>query len=1196
VEVVGIVRAETARYKILSAGIVTLLLLAINIPVHTVTGTDKTTKYTVIFHDDFDDNIKNTTLWTEVFADGEWEEKNQRVEFELVENDSYLEEGIESIPFNVTFSSEKGLQINWTIITDIGSTSSVGTVRLRVIDNSGNNWIDAQYWRYHHLFRYKDSIDNKYYTLKKNVPEGIWDNSLTIYGDRYRLTMGGIDTGWINKTIFPEYAQIKIQIFITNAGSTHGCIQRSAFDNVTVSLIEEEIPSPIDIKWTYPSSNIFERRMHYPYEVKLNVSAGALPDGEENFTFGLDYNFTPYNLLGEKVQPEWELNENSICILSNSSHSQFYNFGTILDTTITSNETKEWNFIIFNRWNWIEPWNMGRILSIVYSIITSCSGTVYPELSFYLSANNYAGYASIVSQFINAIWHLKYSYSGLGNSSQSSPGSVDVWINPEKLALLVESIISAELASKFTSLGFSALLAPLVGWNVAASLFIAEAVMWVVSEITYLASVDPDYNFTQLARPEIWYLPIVRNITDPLARNLTLTSFEVLSIAETRKISYSRFLGAVEKGDIKWASIQLAATRYYTQMEKELIQKLQSDFEEITPILPPMSHEVIDEIGEYLETEGLPEIEIDAMKQLGFTNDDLNALLDFYLSVNDTFYLDSMNISHLMENLSSMIDTANYLMPATISDDAIIATIDIEPSIMDANSPTDNICCYVEFNDTLATMGWQLLSAKLNGIVDAVYISDEIGDHDNDGIPDTLVRFNTGDIIPLLDEGGNPIRISGNVSFPSSGEKRYYGIAMLSLKGSPPATQLHIGKPRYLEWVKSSTPIWLNATDDISGVKYTICEIRDTDNKLLRTIFVEDNDELDTNPSSGTISVTFNMGREGIYDVLWYSIDGAGNIEEINTQEIIVDDSPPSTALRIGKPRYMEGIDVWISPQTPIYLNATDGPEFGCGVKEIHYSYDGGDTWHTARGNNVAFTIREECQHLLLWYAVDHLGNTEKMHSFIVNVDAFPPSTNLTVGEPHTENPLFVKSLTPFQFISSDTGNCTTGVKAKWYRIWSIYGGWTDWMMFHPLVSITGGIPIVHGEGLHYIEFYSEDFVGNIEDTHNITCYVDDTPPKSRAYCMYPRYIYIEAEDIGRGELMPAVGGCRIHYRYKVGNENWTEWNVSENGVVIIHLTWPDNVFPVDKPIHVEYYAVDALGNKEDLHHDTFTIESNKKT
>jgi len=31
----------------------------------------------------------------------------------------------------------------------------------------------------------------------------------------------------------------------------------------------------------------------------------------------------------------------------------------------------------------------------------------------------------------------------------------------------------------------------------------------------------------------------------------------------------------------------------------------------------------------------------------------------------------------------------------------------------------------------------------------------------------------------------------------------------------------------------------------------------------------------------------------------------------------------------------------------------------------------------------------------------------------------------------------------------------------------------------------------------------------------------------------------------------------------------------------------------IDKPIYVEYYAVDALGNEEDLHHDTFTIENN---
>ena len=122
-------RSRVSWQKLLSICMVVLFVL-INVPFTMATGTNKI-RYTTIFYDDFNDNTKNTTLWTEVFTDGTWEERNQRVEFELIERSRYLREGIESIPFNVTFSSDKGLQVNWTIITSIGSNSRVGTVRLR---------------------------------------------------------------------------------------------------------------------------------------------------------------------------------------------------------------------------------------------------------------------------------------------------------------------------------------------------------------------------------------------------------------------------------------------------------------------------------------------------------------------------------------------------------------------------------------------------------------------------------------------------------------------------------------------------------------------------------------------------------------------------------------------------------------------------------------------------------------------------------------------------------------------------------------------------------------------------------------------------------------------------------------------------------------------------------------------------------
>ena len=948
------------------------------------------------------------------------------------------------------------------------------------------------------------------------------------------------------------------------------------------------VPTSLQVNWTYPSSDFFERWMHYPYEVKLNVSAGALPDGERNFTFGLDYNFTAYNLLGEEIQPEWELNENTFCTLSNSSHNQTYNFGTILNTTIISNETKEWSFIISNRWNWIEPWSMKRILNIILSIATAYFGTLYyEELQELLAEKDFEGYAETISDFINAVWHLKYNYYGLGNSS-SSPGSVDVWVSPVKPSLLVESLIAAHLASKATSSGFTALISPFVGWGIAAAFFAVQGAMWVVSEITYASSVDPDYNFTVLATPENVYLPIVENLTDNLARNVTMTAFDLLSFAEARKVSYARYLGAIESNSPKWAAIQLAATRYYGEMEKIFTEKLRMQLEGILEMLPSPTDDDVKAIKDMLATEGLPDIEVDILRQLGYTNQDINDLTDFYLDVNTSFYKNPSSILYLLENMTALIETSNNLLPPLLYDELIQTNIDVNPHIIDADNVPEYIDFYIEFDDISAIRGVSINSCKLNDIINPVYISETPGDHDGDSLPDILVRFNASDITPLLTEGINLLYISGNATLSYVDDRIFCGIADIILQGEPPITTLEIGNPKYDGWITTKTPLQINATDDISGVKYLFYNIEKNGVEIERKI-IRDNSDDDNCKDAGKISHEIRPAGEGNYTITCYSMDAAGNIEEKRTFAVDVDDTPPISKITIGKPCYLMDKKIWISEQTPVNISAQDT---GCGVSRIVYNVDG-DEWVEENDTVVSFTLQGECKHEIIWYAVDHLGNTEKPHTIVVYVDNKAPETELLVGEPHVEEPLFVTSHTKFRFNATDSGECSTGVKAKWYRVWNIFSGWSDWMLYRPRISAVDGIEILHEEGLHYIEFYSEDFVGNIEDIHNITCYVDDTPPKSRAYCMYPRYIYIEAEDIGGGEMMPAVGGCCIHYRYRVGDENWTEWNVSERGMVIIHLTWPDNIVPIDKPIHVEYYAVDALGNEEDLHHDTFTIENN---
>lgn len=192
----------------------------------------------ILFHDDFNDNLKNHSRWQEVYDDGVWFETNGRVEFKLHEPGyGGVYEGIESKGFTVDLSPNKGVTVSWSVVTDCGSTGWVGHVCLNVTD--GSSWIEACYSRYRDQLRYRDSTSNEVWMiLKNNVYDGTWDNNITIFADKYKVRMKSYETSWIHKSIFSSQATLKIRLYVYTRGSSPGLYMRSGFDNVTVEKIE----------------------------------------------------------------------------------------------------------------------------------------------------------------------------------------------------------------------------------------------------------------------------------------------------------------------------------------------------------------------------------------------------------------------------------------------------------------------------------------------------------------------------------------------------------------------------------------------------------------------------------------------------------------------------------------------------------------------------------------------------------------------------------------------------------------------------------------------------------------------------------------------------------------------------------------------------------------------------------------------
>jgi hypothetical protein len=207
-------------------------------------GTDTTAKeftfftgesppYDILFFDDFDDNSKNYSKWSETSSMGIWEETNQRTEFEVQTSPSTdIYEGIQSSTFTVSLSPTEPLILSWDVITNIASNCPYGTLFFEIDDTEGHN-INAHYHRTYDYFWFKDDDDSGWTEIGTGG-DGSWSNQIQIYSDRYKVTMDGHEGSWVYDSVFSTTPTLKISIYLRIGEEASGSFLRAGFDNVVV--------------------------------------------------------------------------------------------------------------------------------------------------------------------------------------------------------------------------------------------------------------------------------------------------------------------------------------------------------------------------------------------------------------------------------------------------------------------------------------------------------------------------------------------------------------------------------------------------------------------------------------------------------------------------------------------------------------------------------------------------------------------------------------------------------------------------------------------------------------------------------------------------------------------------------------------------------------------------------------------------
>jgi squalene-hopene/tetraprenyl-beta-curcumene cyclase len=196
--------------------------------------------------------------------------------------------------------------------------------------------------------------------------------------------------------------------------------------------------------------------------------------------------------------------------------------------------------------------------------------------------------------------------------------------------------------------------------------------------------------------------------------------------------------------------------------------------------------------------------------------------------------------------------------------------------------------------------------------------------------------------------------------------------------------------------------------------------------------------------------------------------------------EEIIDNIPPTTALEIGEPKYVDPMgNIYVTSATPFTLTAEDNPG-GMGVASTFYrvynsTYDTGLLEYSAL---FYLTGPSDGEYSIDYYSTDNIGNTEPTNTAVVILDNTPPTTTLTIGEPkYISDTTYVTPDTPFTLDATDTGS---GVYSIAYRIYNATynSGWTTYAGPFYLTSLA--------DGAYTIEYYSIDNVQNVETAQAI--------------------------------------------------------------------------------------------------------------
>jgi len=291
-------------------------------------------------------------------------------------------------------------------------------------------------------------------------------------------------------------------------------------------------------------------------------------------------------------------------------------------------------------------------------------------------------------------------------------------------------------------------------------------------------------------------------------------------------------------------------------------------------------------------------------------------------------------------------------------------------------------------------------------------------------------------------------------------------------------------------WRNSSATINASATDNYAVSNVSLWYRYSSDNSSWGTWTFFGKDEI----TPWQWNFNFPDG-EGYYEFYSIANDTSANTESKTTADAIAgyDASPPSSSV--------DSMAYWYNT-LPVVITATANDVLS-GVKEVtlYYRYSANNaTWQPW---NIFSTDTSSP-----WQWNFNAPNGDGYYQFYTiardnanNIESAPPAADEDSAiDTHAPTTIINPSggyVSPSSSITLNATDTPAGVNATYYRIWN--GSWspapgTGYGKSNNF-SIYSGAFSLNTAGTNYVEFYSDDKLGNEETTHNVTFTVDNLPP-----------------------------------------------------------------------------------------------------